>query len=229
MGRSVKSAAPEDVLGELNEVERKNAPAVIFFQGDESLFHAAPRVAIVGSRKASTEGLRRAAKLARALVKHGAVVVSGMAEGIDTRAHKSAMDAGGRTIAVLGSPLSAPYPASNRELFDAIVSDHLAVSQFHDGQAIQPQNFPIRNRTMALISHATVIVEAGEKSGTMHQAWEALRLGRPLFLLDSVANDKSLNWPGEVTKYGAQILAESNFDEVVDHLPAGDFEEAVAF
>ncbi|MDR3385493.1 MAG: DNA-processing protein DprA [Rudaea sp.] len=227
--QAVISASPETLLGHLTEAERKNAPGILFYQGDGSLFRAAPRVAIVGSRKASQEGLRRAAKLARALAKHGVIVVSGMAEGIDTAAHRAAMDAGGRTIAVLGSPLSTPYPAANRELFRTIIAAHLAVSQFRDGQPIQPQNFPIRNRTMALITHATVIVEAAEKSGTMHQAWEALRLGRPLFLLDSVANDHSLTWPSEVRKYGAQILAESNFEAMVDHLPAGELEEAVAF
>lgn len=226
---SLSQSTPEQLLGELNDIERKNAPAVLYCAGDMSLLNAAPRIAIVGSRAATAAGVKRAAKLTRLLVERGAVIVSGMAEGIDTVAHQNALNENGRTIAVLGSPLDAPYPASNRYLFERIVAEGLVVSQFATGSAIQPKNFPIRNRTMALLSHATVIVEAGEKSGTLHQAWEALRLGRPLFLLESVADDATLTWPAKVQHYGAQVLSEQNLDEFLNLLPEGHFEEAVAF
>lgn len=218
-----------DLLGELNDVERKNAPQRLFYLGDRELFRTSPRVAIVGSRKASQAGLRRATKLSRALVAQGAVIVSGLAEGIDTAAHQAAIEAGGRTIAVLGTPLEKPYPASNRSLFDAIAADHLVVSQFGAGASVQPKNFPIRNRTMALIAHATVIVEAADKSGSLHQAWEALRLGRPLFILQSILTNPELAWPKEVLKYGAQVLSDATFEDLVEQLPAGHYEQAVAF
>lgn len=219
----------EELLGELNDVERKNAPTKLYYRGDQALFRTNPRVAIVGSRKSSPEGLRRASKLARALVSEGAVIVSGLAEGIDAVAHEAAIEAGGRTIAVLGTPLEKPYPASNRDLFERIAVEHLAVSQFGANASVQPKNFPIRNRTMALIANATVIVEAAEKSGALHQAWEALRLGRPLFVLESITRNQSLSWPAEVQKYGAQVLSDATFDDLIEQLPAGAYEAAVAF
>lgn len=229
-GTSTPIEAPvADLLGVLNDVERKNAPERLYYLGDRELFRVSPRVAIVGSRKASEAGLRRANKLARALVGQGAVIVSGMAEGIDTAAHEAAIGAGGRTIAVLGTPLEKPYPASNRKLFDVIAADHLVVSQFGPRASIQPKNFPIRNRTMALIANATVIVEAADKSGTLHQAWEALRLGRPLFILESIVKNAALTWPADVQKYGAQVLSDATFEDLVEQLPVGPYEAAVAF
>ncbi len=225
----VSAASVEVLLGVLNEVEHKNAPPTLYFLGDRNLFRLSPRVAIVGSRKASPEGLRRAAKLAKALVAHGTVIVSGLAEGIDAAAHEAALESGGRTIAVLGTPLDKPYPASNRALFDRIATKHLVVSQFAMSASVQPKNFPIRNRTMALIAHATVIIEAADKSGTLHQAWEALRLGRPLFILESITKNPHLTWPAEVRKYGAQVLSDATFDDLVEQLPAGHLGQAVAF
>ena len=211
---------PSDLLGPLNEVEVKNAPKRLYVAGDVDLLRAGSRVSIVGSRGASEDGLKRARSLARALVERDVVVVSGLAEGIDTAAHEAAIAAGGRTIAVLGTPLDSNYPASNRMLRQRIMRDHLAVSQFASGQPSQRQNFPMRNRTMALISDATVIVEAGEKSGTLHQGWEAIRLGRLLFLMESVVKDSRLSWPEEMIRYGAQILSRQNLDEVIGNLPS---------
>jgi DNA processing protein len=85
---------------------------------------------------------------------------------------------------------------------------------------VTPKNFPIRNRTMALLTDATVIVEAGEKSGTLHQGWEALRLGRLLFLMENVVNDPALSWPKEMIHYGAQVISRSNLEEVLSDIPA---------
>ncbi len=99
--------------------------------------------------------------------------------------------------------------------------DHLAVSQFAPGSAGGKKCFPMRNRTMALLSDATVIVEAGDGSGTLHQGWEALRLGRPLFLLDSVAKNDTLAWPGEMLGYGAEVLSEETVEFFFDSLPEG--------
>lgn len=226
---ALAAAAVDEILGVLNDVEQKNAPARLYFRGDRRLLQEGARVSIVGSRSATAEGLRRAGKLARALVARGVIVVSGLAEGIDTAAHEMAMQTGGRTIAVLGSPVDVPYPASNKALLESIGKDHLVISQFPPDTPIQPKNFPMRNRTMALLSHATIIVEAAEKSGTIHQAWEALRLGRPLFLLESIAKNPELTWPKEVQSYGAQVLSDSTFDEMLEQLPAGHYEGAVAF
>ena len=209
----------EDLIGPLNEVERKNAPKVLFFAGDLRLLNAGPRVSIVGSRKASARGLKTARDLAGWLIRRGAVVVSGLAEGIDASAHQGAIDAGGKTIGVVGTPLDECYPAKNRALQTKLMREHLVLSQFAPGVPSQPRNFPIRNRTMALLSHATIIVEAEDKSGSLHQGWEALRLGRPLFVLDRLMSDPSLSWPAELAHYGALALAPGNVEAITEYLP----------
>jgi len=171
----------------------------------------------VGSRQASNEGLRAASEIAKALVKRDVTIVSGLAAGIDTAAHVAAIDGGGRTIAVLGTPLDRVYPAQNARLQDTIMAEHCAVSQFKLGLSIQRKNFVIRNRTMALICDASVIIEGGESSGTRHQGWEALRLGRPLFLWHSLLRNPSLRWPRKMLDYGA-VEYESP-DSIINELP----------
>jgi DNA processing protein len=204
---TVQSYRPEDLLGPLNPVERQNAPEWLYVSGARDLLKLGARVSIVGSRDASPQGLRRAAKLSRELVAAGVYVVSGLARGVDGAAHRAAMDAGGRTIAVLGTALDQVYPPEHADLQQRIIAEHVAVSQFENGTPTRKTNFPRRNRVMALISDATVIVEAGDGSGSLSQGWEALRLGRPLFVMKAVAEDSSLTWPGEMMRYGAQVLA----------------------
>ena len=209
----------EGLLGPLNAVERKNAPKRLFVAGDPALLRRGPRVAVVGSRKASDEALARTRALVRALAERGMLVVSGLAEGIDTAAHEAALEFGGHTMAVLGTPLEEFFPPRNRAIQERLMRDELVVSQFAPGTPVQPKNFPIRNRTMALLSDATIIVEAAEKSGTLHQGWEALRLGRLLFLLESVAKNPTLSWPSEMIRYGAQVLSRDNLDLALDEMP----------
>ena len=208
---------PEDVLGPLNPEERRNAPKALFVAGHDEWLREGVRVAIVGSRKASLDGLKRAAKLARYLVSKDITVVSGLAEGIDHAAHTATIEANGRTIAVIGTPLSTAYPAKHRALQARLMQDHLVASQFPVGYPTTRQNFPLRNRTMALISHASVIVEAGEGSGSLSQGWEALRLGRPLFLMASIFDHAELTWPRQMLDYGAMVLREP--DELMARLP----------
>jgi DNA processing protein len=213
--RSIQEFTPRALLGRpLNEVEQKNAPERIFAAGDLSLVRGGTRVSIVGARKASQEGLRRARKLAVELAKEGAIIVSGLAEGIDTAAHRGAIDAAGRTVAVLGTPLDRTYPAKNRALQQQIMAEHLAVSPFAPGSRVYKGNFPYRNRVMALLSDATVIVEAAETSGSISQGWEAIRLGRLLFIMKSIADAPHLK---KMLEYGAQILTDT--DSVTSLLP----------
>jgi len=215
----ITEKSPADVLGPLNDVEERNAPKRLYLAGDMSLLDRGPRVAIVGSRAASPEGEKRASFLARTLVRRGIIVVSGLAAGIDCTAHQSAIEAGGHTIAVLGTPLDKAYPSENAALQALIIEKHLAVSQFPMGAPTTKQCFPQRNRTMALLTDATVIVEAADNSGTLHQGWEALRLGRSLFIMDSVTKDTSLAWPDEMIGYGAQVLSRENLEAALDDLP----------
>jgi DNA processing protein len=219
---------PEELLGLLNDVERKNAPERLYVAGKVELLRRGTRVSIVGSRKASAEGLRRTRAISKALVERGVTVVSGLAEGVDSAAHEAALAAGGHTLAVIGTPLDKFYPAKNRALQERLMRDELVVSQFPQGYPVQPKSFPMRNRTMALLTDATVIVEAGEKSGTLHQGWEALRLGRLLFLMESVATDAALSWPKAMIGYGAQVLSRENLELVLDEMPEFTRAEPIA-
>jgi DNA processing protein len=160
-----------------------------------------------------------AASLAAWLVAREYVVLSGLAEGIDTAAHTAAIDEGGRTIGVLGTSLEYSYPASNRALQAYMCVHQLVLSQFTHGMPSQRANFPRRNRTMALLSDATVIIEAKDGSGSFHQGWEALRLGRPLYILRSSVDNAALTWPAEFISYGAYVLDDASWEPVADVLP----------
>lgn len=209
----------KELIGPLNDVEKKYAPKELYVAGQLSIPLPSPRTAVIGSRKASPQGLEAASDISRTLARHEVTVVSGLAEGIDTAAHVAAIEEGGHTIAVLGTPLNRIYPRKNLQLQETIMRYHLIISQFPIGYPIQPKNFVLRNRTMALISDASIIVEAGDKSGSLHQGWEALRLGRPLFIWKAVMNDHSLSWPRAMERYGAMELNDP--EQVLDVLPSG--------
>jgi DNA protecting protein DprA len=166
----------------------------VYYAGAPELL-ASPAVAIVGAREVSPEGKSRAYKLAKELVQSGVVVVSGLARGVDTAAHLGAIQNGGRTVAVIGTPLTKAYPAENADLQEDIYEHHLLVSPFAPDERVFRSNFPKRNRVMALLSDATVIVEASDTSGSLHQAAECLKNNRWLFIMRAVANDASLSWP----------------------------------
>ena len=185
-------------------------------------FAWSPSVAVVGTRKPSSDGLARTRQLARSLVKDNFTVVSGLASGIDTAAHEAAMECG-RTIAVLGTPLSKAYPSENAPLQQRIAKDHLVVSQvpvkryekqsFHGNRLF----FPERNATMSALTDATVIVEAGDTSGTLIQAKAALEQGRKLFVLDSCFG-QGLHWPERLEGKGAMRVR--NYGEIAKQLTA---------
>jgi DNA processing protein len=202
----------------------------IFLAGDRTLLRG-KSVSIVGTRDVSPEGWQRASQLARKLASYGVVVVSGLAKGVDTAALSSAMEAGGRTIAVIGTPLSKAYPAENWQLQEEIWRHHLLMSPFAEGEVVFKSNFPKRNRVMAAISDASVIIEASDTSGTLHQAAECQRLGRWLFIAKSVAENRSLKWPSSflskpktaVLEKTEDILAAiEQHDSPLDHVLPND-------
>lgn len=168
--------------------------ATVFYSGDLSLLDG-PTVSIVGTRDVSESGWKRAAQLARDLSKNGITVVSGLAKGVDTAALTSAISNGGHVVAVIGTPLNKAYPAENAFLQQQIYTQHLLISPFREGERVFRSNFPARNRVMAALSDATVIIEASDTSGTLHQAAECVRLGRWLFIAKSVVEDPLLTWP----------------------------------
>lgn len=172
----------------------------IWLAGDSSLVKL-PSVAIVGSRNVSVEGAARARRLARELTAAGVVVVSGLAKGVDTEALNAAIEAKGRTIGVIGTPITRAYPAENKRLQEKLYREHLLISQFAPGKTVYPSNFPERNKLMAAISDATAIIEASDESGSLHQAVECTRLGRWLFIAKSLVEDPALHWPKSFLHY----------------------------
>lgn len=119
---------------------------------------------------------------------------------------------------MIGKPLDKYFPAVNKDLQLFIGENHLLISQIPKDYPVTPKNFHIRNRTMALISDATIIIEASEKCGTKHQGWEALKLGRQLFILENVINSK-ISWAEEMLNFGAQVLTNDNFEILIGDIP----------
>jgi DNA processing protein len=156
------------------------APPVLFARG--TLVADDPAVSVVGSRKASDRGLAIAAGVAHELVSREVTVLAGLAMGIDTTAHRTALADGGRTVAIIGTGLNKAYPAENRGLHEEIASRGLLLSQFWPDAPPQRQNFLMRNATMSGYGLATVVVEAGEQSGARVQARVAVEHGRPVVL-----------------------------------------------
>jgi DNA processing protein len=179
-------------------------------------------VSVVGTREPSVDGKRRAAKIARLFVADGFTVVSGLARGIDTVAHRAAIADGGHTVAVLGTPITESYPAENRELQRQIADRHLLISQTpiirYSSQNFRANShfFPERNVTMSALTEATVIVEAGATSGTLVQARHAIKQARRVFILDSCFRVPGLAWPTKLVQQGA--IRVSNLDEIREHL-----------
>ncbi len=214
----ISTYTPSTLLGRsLNDIESKSAPSRVYVAGAMEIPLPRPRVAVVGSRQAKAESLADAELIVKALTREEVVIVSGLARGIDSAAHKAAISSGGKTIAVLGTPLDRVYPAENAELQAEIIKHHLAISQYEVGSVVTRSNFVRRNRTMALIADASVIVQAGETSGSISQGYEALRLGRPLFIWKSLF-ESSLKWPKEMVKYGAMMLSDPK--ELLENLPS---------
>lgn len=186
----------------------------LYFSGDLSLLDR-PCVAVVGSRDLSELGRKRAARLSRELVGAGFVVVSGLAAGVDAVAHSEAIESGGSTIAVIGTPLDKAYPAANAALQQEIYENHLLISPFAYGEQTFKSSFPKRNRVMAALSDATVIVEASDTSGTLHQAAECVRLKRWLFIAKSLAESEELTWPAKFLKE-KRVLALSDTKQIIE-------------
>ena len=190
---------------------------LLYYQGWLDLV-ASRSVAVVGSRKASRDGLSRTRRLVRELVNDDFTVVSGLAAGVDRAAHETAIEHDGRTIAVIGTPLSHVYPKEHSLLQRRIAQQFLLVSPVpvkrYESQTYRGNRlfFPERNVVMSALTEATIIVEAGETSGTLIQARAALQQGRKLFILDSCFRDPRLTWPARLAEKGAIRVAE--YDDI---------------
>jgi len=182
----------------------------LWYAGDLSLLEL-PRVSIVGTRNVTPHGRLRTIKLVSLLVSKGFCIVSGLAAGVDTVAHETTLDANGKTIAVMGTPIETCYPKENQALKDRITEKGLIISQFAPGQKIHRSNFPRRNSLMAALSAVTFVVEAEIDSGTRHQVHAALALGQKVAFLASLA-DRDFGWVREAIRSGHGVIVQDPTD-----------------
>ncbi len=173
-------------------------------------------VAIVGSRRASPYGLEMAERLAYDLAIRGVTIISGMARGIDSAAHKGALKSKGRTIAVMGSGHNHIYPSENRDLYKQIASNGAVITEFEDDVLPLPQNFPIRNRIISGLSLGLVVVEAAKNSGALITADFALEQGREVFAVPGKISSLTSEGTHGLIKDGAKLT--STADDILEEL-----------
>ena len=174
-------------------------------------------VAVVGSRLATEYGKGMAEEIAAGLAAGGVTIVSGLARGIDTAAHRGALRAGGRTIAVLGSGVDVVYPPENRTLAAQIEASGAVMSQFEPGMPPFPQHFPLRNQVIAGLALAVVVVEAAERSGALITARLAADFGREVMAVPGRAGSPSSRGAHSLIRDGACLV--ENWEDVVAGLP----------
>jgi DNA processing protein len=189
-------------------------PPALFVRGELSPTDERS-VAVVGSRKASSAGLEKAAEIARDLVSRDYVVVSGLAAGIDTAAHQATLDTGGRTVAAIGTGLRHHFPKQNVELQERLGRESAVISQFWPGQEARRWTFPQRNAVMSGFARASIVVEAGNKSGARMQARLAIEHGRPVFLLRSLLRHQ---WAQTYANERPGTYVVETSEEIVQHL-----------
>lgn len=222
---------PADPEYEERLLDLQDPPACLFRRGNP-LTDLPERVAIVGSRKCSDLGRSVAEDLGRALVAAGLAVASGAAHGIDAAAHRGALQAGGCTIAVLGSGIDIAYPASSRDILGRIVEHGTIVSEYPPATAAAPQHFPARNRIVVALARALVVVEGEAKSGSRISVDHALDLGREIFAVPGSVTDPLAETPLEMIRDGAtlirgaeDLLDDLGVDRTLPPAPPPDLEE----
>jgi len=194
-----------------------NLPPFLFMLGGDVTDQDLRAVCVVGTRKPSPRGVGVAAALAQQLVEHDVTVVSGLAAGIDAVAHRAALDAGGRTIAVLGTGITKTYPKENAALSAEIAERGVLVSQFWPSSPPARWSFPRRNVVMSGMAQGTAVIEAGPTSGAKMQARLALEHGKRAFLVHSLVTDQK--WAQTyVAERGA--IEVSGVEDIIEHLAA---------
>ncbi|MGW8184788.1 MAG: DNA-processing protein DprA [Candidatus Moraniibacteriota bacterium] len=204
--------------------EIPSAPQILYVKGDYD-FNSAPMIAIVGSRKFSSYGERVATSIAHDLAKAGLTVVSGLALGIDTFAHKGALQGGGKTLAVLGSSLEDKNigPRVNFNLSRHIIGNGALVSDYPLATPAAPQTFPARNRLMAGLTLGTVVIEAAPASGTLITANMALDFNREVFAVPGSIFSPSSQGTNQLIKLGAKIV--TSVSDILEELSLEKFQQ----
>jgi DNA processing protein len=192
-----------------------SVPAALFVVGDPALLWT-PQIAVVGARSASAAGLANARAFARAFALAGNTVTSGLAEGIDGAAHAAALDAGGKTVAVLGTGIDLVYPRQHAELAARITANGALVSEYPPGVPGHPKHFPRRNRIISGLSLGTLVIEASLKSGSLTTARYAAEQGREVFALPGSIHNPLARGCHQLIREGAKLVETAQ--EVLDEL-----------
>ncbi|NJR50010.1 MAG: DNA-protecting protein DprA [Leptolyngbyaceae cyanobacterium CSU_1_3] len=214
-------------------LEIPDPPPLLYYRGKASLakdLKSLPAIAIVGTRDPSDYGRRWTRKLSSSLAQSGFIVVSGLADGIDTEAHRSCLETGGQTIAVLGTGVDVVYPHTNRNLYQELTENGLALSEYPAGTQPDRTHFPRRNRIVAGLCRAVLVIEAPKKSGALITAHLANDYNRDVYALPgSLDNFKSKGCLALISKGAQMILGESELLEMLGTLPqldrTADFEQ----
>jgi DNA processing protein len=196
-----------------------NLPPFLFYRGRLDAEQDARSVAVVGTREASPDGLSRAKRMARLLSERGITVLSGLALGIDTQAHLATLEAGGRTVSVLGSGLRQIYPKENRDLAERIAQSGALVSQFWLDAKPTTYSFPRRNVTMSGMGQGTVVIEASKTSGAKMQARLAQEHGKRVFLISHLVTQQK--WAQSYLKR-PRVVEVKNVDDIISQLDSVD-------
>ncbi len=202
---NIKAYTKDDAEYPFNLKNIYDPPPVLYVKGELSE-NDVNSLAIVGSRKATEYGLKTAYQLAKEVAESGLTVVSGMALGIDSAAHRGALKAGGRTIAVFACGLNNVYPSSGLNLAREILKNGAIVSEYPIGFKALPSNFPARNRIISGLSKGALIVEANKKSGSLITADFALEQGRDVFAVPGNINSPNSKGTNELIKNGAKLI-----------------------
>ncbi len=192
-------------------------PPVLWFRGETALLEL-PGIAVVGTRHPSPYGAGMAAMLSRDLANRGVVILSGMARGVDTEAHKGAIEAKGKTVAVWGTGIDVIYPKENKKLAEQILmSGGCILTEFPTGTFPAPQNFPLRNRVLSGMSVGVLVIEAAENSGTRITARCAMEQNRDVYAVPGNVTNKNAWGPNTLIKQGAKLTA--TWEDVWEDLP----------
>ncbi len=213
-GISVLIQSDEKYPERLNEIDQP--PPVLYLQGELNA-NDAWAIAIVGTRRVTAYGRQVAEEIAGTLARNGLTIVSGLARGVDSIAHQAALDAGGRTIAVLGSGIDRIYPPENRQLAQKIRADGALISEYFPGTAPEASNFPQRNRLISGLSLAVIVIEAGHTSGALITASFAADQGREVFAVPGNINSPNSVGTNRLILNGAHpLLAAEQVLETLD-------------
>jgi DNA processing protein len=197
--------------------EIHDPPIALYVRGDLARACGQPCLAIVGSRRCSTYGVNAAQSLSRDLAANGLTIVSGLARGIDAAGHRGALEAGGLTIAVVGTGLETTYPREHKKLEEEILAEGAVISEFPLGTPPLPQNFPYRNRILSGLGFGVMIVEAAEHSGSLITARLAYEQGREVFAVPGNITSQTSFGPNYLIKDGAKLV--QHWRDVVEELP----------